>query len=170
MESETHSAFLRDILHYHYSRLEELWCGVKQLSEDQFRYSEPGQSNSICNILARQVAEEYNCYQSLTGGAKLLDPSTLFTKFPSCKHLFLRWKETCFLLRQHAARLTDEDYYASIPGRQEAVREVYLHLLDFGAQQGGEIRRRLQAFGIYIEEQTVMSFFYDEIKRDHPHL
>lgn len=78
------------------------------------------------------------------------------------------WKESCFFLRRHAALLTDDDFYARIPGSLEAVREVYIHLLDFGAQQSGEIRRRLQDFGIYIGEENVMSFFYDETKYHHP--
>jgi hypothetical protein len=114
--------------------------------------------------LSCQVAEEHNWYQELTGGSEILDPTTLITKFSSREDLFRLWKRNCFLLRQHAACLTDDDFYARIPGRQEAVREVYLHLMDFGAEQGAEIRCRLQDFGVSVEEQTVINFFYDEIK------
>ena len=38
-----------------------------------------------------------------------------------------------------------------------------------GAQPGAEICR-LQDFGLWIEQQTVMSFFHDEIKYHHPNL
>lgn len=164
------SAFLRDILHYHISGVENLWSGVEQLSEEQYRDSEPGHTNSVREILLCQVAEVHNGYQRLTGGSEFLDPITLSIKCPARNDLKQFWKETCFFLRRHAAYLADDDFYACIPGRLEAVREVYIHLMDFSARQSGEIHRRLQDFGICIQEQTVMSFFYDEIKYHHPNL
>ena len=164
------SAFLRDILHYHFSRFEDLWSGIKQLNEEQYSDSEPGHENSVREILLRQVAEVHNCYQWLTGGSEFLDPISLSMKCPTRDDLMQFSKETCFFLRRHAAHMEDDDFYARVPNRGEAVRDVYLHLLELGAQQGSEIRRRLQHFGISIEEQTVMSFFYDEIKHRHSNL
>lgn len=162
------SAFLRDILHYHLSTFEALWSGIEQLSEEQYRDSEPGSKNSVCNVLLCEVAEVHNVYQWLTGGSDFLDPINLSAKYPTRKELMQCWKEISFFLRRHTSLLEDDDFYARVPGRPESVREAYLHLMDLGAQQSSEIRRRLEDSGICIEEQTVMSFFYDETKYHHP--
>ena len=168
MEEEGISAFLRDIVHFHFSRFEDLWSAVGQLSEKQYYYSDPGQENSIFKILLSQVAEEHNMYQLLSEGSAFLDPATMVTEFSAREDLLKLWRETCFFLRQHVASQLDTDFFARLPDRQEAVREVYLHLMDFGTRQSAELRRRLRDFGFYIEEPTVMDFFYDEIKYHHP--
>lgn len=162
------SAFLRDILHYHFSSFDVLWSGTDQLSEEQYRDSEPSRKNSVRELLLGQVAEVHNVYQRLTGGYEFLDPITLSLRYPTRDGLIQFWKEISFLLRRHTALLEDADFYARVPSRPESVREVYLHLMDFGARQSGEVRRRLQDSGICIEEETVLSFFYDETKYYHP--
>jgi hypothetical protein len=170
MEWGVPSAFLRDVLHYHLSKLENLWGGIELLNEEQYCESEPDHKNSIREIWLCQVAEMHNWYQRLTGGNESMDSIILSKKYLRRAELKQFWQETGFLLRRHAAHLADDDFYARVPARQEAIREVYLHLMDRGAQRSDEIRRRLGAFGICIEEQTVMSFFYNEIKCHHPNL
>lgn len=162
------SAFLRDILHYHISRFETLWSGIEQLSEEQYRDSGPNRQGSVHDLVLGQIAETHNAYQWLTGEYEFLDPGGLSIKCPTRDDLKQFWKETCFFIRWHTALLEDDAFYARVPGRPESVREVYLHLMDLGAQQGGEIRRRLQDSGICVEQETVLSFFYDEIKYHHP--
>jgi hypothetical protein len=158
------SGFLRDILHYYFSSLDDLWSRIEQLLDEQYYECEAGYKTSLHEVLLYQATETHNRYQWLTGGNEILDPLALSIKYPTREALHRFWKETCFFLRWHAARLEDNDFYARVPGRQEAVREVYLHLMDAGARHSGEIRRRLQDFSISLEEQSVMSFFYDEDK------
>ncbi len=67
------------------------------------------------DYMLRQAYEEYVWYQLLTGESELPNFSTFSENYRYRNDLFRFWKQICFLLRRHAANLTDRDCNAKIP-------------------------------------------------------
>jgi len=162
MDIGVSSAFLRDILHYHYGIFDDIWDGVNQLTEAQFVQVNPDLKVSIRDLLSQQMEEENTWYKRLAGEAEQAaspgTPSSDLTR----DQAYQLWKHNRLLMRRYAANLTDEVRRARVPGRKEYIWEVIVHLMNNGTEQGGKIRKILEDLGQGIEKRTFISFYHDD--------
>lgn len=159
MATGVSSAFLRDIMHFHYSMFETSLYMVKKLTESQFEYRHEDLGASVRDLLWDQICEEKIWLNHLVGNEKsasaLVNVSENFT-IDSIGQL---WKSHQLLVRQYVANLTDADCESSIFGRKDNIWEVFLHLMNFGTEKRFQINLILREFGLFVEQESFMGFF-----------
>jgi len=153
------SAFIRDIVHFHYATFSEIMDRISLLSEAQFEQDFPGSQGSIREHLLSQIKEEQTWLNRLKGETDLqeqdLYPSNIRTKIA----VYQLWKHTQLFMREFAANLTDEACDSRVPGSKEYVWEVFVHLMNYGTEQRTHLRHLLRELDVTIEDQSFIQFF-----------
>jgi uncharacterized damage-inducible protein DinB len=160
MEQGVSATFVRDILHYHYSMYSRLWEAVDELSEEQFLLESQPSQGSLRDLLLRQISEELLWLKRLKGERVAEEHPLKPADYQSKQAVHKRWKNNQLWLREYVSNLTDEGCNSRVPGSNEYVWEVFVHLMNFGTQERCLIQQILgQQLGRPVEEPTFMKFF-----------
>jgi uncharacterized damage-inducible protein DinB len=160
MEQGVSATFVRDILHYHYAMYSRLWDDVDKLSEEQFLLESQPLQRSLRDHMLRQISEELAWLKRLKGERGAEEHPLGPADYQSKGAVHERWKNNQLGLREFVSDLTDEGCNSRVPGGNEYVWEVFVHLMNFGTQERCLIQQILeQQLGRLVEEPTFMNFF-----------
>jgi hypothetical protein len=152
------ATFVRDILHYHYTMYGNMWEGVQGLSPTQF-IGLDCLEDSVCGYLMAQIFEERTWLNRLNGKADGLEQPMLPPDLQTKEAVYRLWEANRLAYREYGANLTDEISGSRLPGRNEYVWEVFVHLMNQGNDQRAQIRRILLDFAVPVKEKTFIEFF-----------
>jgi hypothetical protein len=159
MATGVSSAFVRDILHYHFAMFDDVWEKVNRLSDVKLEQKSCKNGYSLRDLLFLQTAEEILWLKRLNGEVETPDSPLRISEDTTKDTLYQLWNENRFRLRQKAANLSDEDCNAKVTGSNVYVWEVFFHLVDYGARQHTEIVEVMRELGIEINAQSFLTFF-----------
>lgn len=159
MEQGVSATFVRDIIHYHYSMYARLWDDMNHLSEEQFLLETQPLQGSLRDHLVCQISEEQVWFKRLKGETGSEEHSLRPADYQDKETVFQLWKNNQLLLRRYVSNLTDESCNSRVPGSNEYVWEVLVHLMNFGTEERCLIRQILGQLGLPAEEPTFVGFF-----------
>ena len=159
MATGVSSAFVRDILHYHYAMFDNVWEAMNYLSEGQLKEVSSRDGYSLGDLLLQQIAEEMYWLKRLSGEIGTPDSSLKATEAYTKDTLYQLWNENRLSMRHKVANLSDEDCNTNVTGSNVYVWEVFFHLVDYGTRQHTEIVEGMRELGAEIKTQSFMAFF-----------
>lgn len=154
------ATFVRDILHYHYAMYGNIWDEVQGLPQDQFIDESGCLEGSVRDHLMAQISEERTWFERLNSGTEGAKQPVLPPDLQTKEAVYKLWDSNRLLYRELGANLTDESCDSKLPGGNEYVWEVFVHLMNLGSEKRAQIRRILQEFGVTVEEKTFIEFFH----------
>lgn len=160
LESGVSSAFVRDIVHYHYARFDDIWEAIHQLPDAQFFEVPCPAGSSVYELLKTQISEENYWLNRMANGSNSAGNQAVVSACSTKEDLHRLWKDRRLFLRQKVANLSDSACNELVAHSKIRVWEVFFHLVNFGSRQYAHLVDALMNFGCEIKPETFVSFFH----------